>query len=38
MVGIHDRAGHLRAGMQKTLKGLAEQAQHKTAAQGKAAR
>ena len=38
MVGVHDRAGHLRAGLQKTLKGLAEQAQHKTAAEGKAAR
>ena len=38
MVGVHDRAGHLRAGMQKTLKGLAEQVRHKSAAVGKAAR
>ena len=38
MVGVHDRAGHLRAGMQKTLKGLAEQVPHKSAVEGKAAR
>jgi hypothetical protein len=38
MVGVHDRAGHLRAGMERTLKGLAEQVQHKSAAAGMAAR
>jgi putative intracellular protease/amidase len=27
MVGVHDRAGHLRAGMEQTLKRLAEQLQ-----------
>jgi putative intracellular protease/amidase len=27
MVGVHDRAGHLRTGMEQTLKGLAEQVQ-----------
>jgi putative intracellular protease/amidase len=27
MVGVHDRAAHLRTGMEQTLKGLAEQAQ-----------
>jgi hypothetical protein len=37
MVGVHDRAGHLRTGMEQTLKGLAEQVQHKSAAE-KAAR
>jgi hypothetical protein len=39
MVGVHDRAGHLRAGMEQTLKGLAEQVQHSVStAGGKAAR
>jgi putative intracellular protease/amidase len=38
MVGVHDRAAHLRTGMEQTLKGLAEQVEHKGAAQGKAAR
>jgi putative intracellular protease/amidase len=27
MVGVHDRAGHLRTGMEQTLKGLADQVQ-----------
>ena len=27
LVGVHDRAGHLRTGMEQTLKGLAEQVQ-----------
>ncbi|HEX4558876.1 MAG TPA: DJ-1/PfpI family protein [Mycobacterium sp.] len=27
MVGVHDRAGHLRTGMEQTLEGLAEQVQ-----------
>jgi hypothetical protein len=27
MVGVRDRAAHLRTGMEQTLKGLAEQAQ-----------
>jgi hypothetical protein len=27
MVGVHDRARHLRTGMEQTLKGLAEQVQ-----------
>src|SRR5271167_502590 len=27
MVGVHDRASHLRAGMERTLKGLADQVQ-----------
>src|SRR6201998_2900440 len=38
MVGVHGRASHLRAGMEQTLKGLAEQAQHRSAAEGTAAR
>jgi putative intracellular protease/amidase len=38
MVGVHDRAGHLRAGMRQTLEGLAEQVQHKSAVERKAAR
>jgi len=38
MVGVHDRAGHLRTGMEQTLEGLAEQVVHKSAAEGKAAR
>jgi hypothetical protein len=38
MVGVHDRASHLRAGMEQTLKGLAGQVQHKSAGVGKAAR
>ena len=27
LVGVHDRAGHLRTGMEQTLKGLAEPVQ-----------
>jgi putative intracellular protease/amidase len=38
LVGVHDRAGHLRAGMEQTLKGLAGQLRHQSAAEGKAAR
>ena len=38
MVGVHDRAEHLRTGMERTLKGLAEQVRHKRAAVGTAAR
>jgi putative intracellular protease/amidase len=38
IVGVHDRAGHLRTGMEQTLKGLADQVQHKSAAEGTAAR
>jgi putative intracellular protease/amidase len=30
MVGVHDRAGHLRTGMEQTLKGLAEQVQQRS--------
>jgi putative intracellular protease/amidase len=30
MVGVHDRAGHLRAGMEQTLKGLADQVQQRS--------
>jgi hypothetical protein len=31
LVGVHDRAQHLRTGMEQTLKGLAQQVQQANA-------